>query len=150
MSGTLVVGFGNTIRSDDNAGIWIAEQLSALQLSGVVVETCHQLSLDLLEEFHRFSRLLFIDAAVDGEPFRFDAVGKPNVAVPPSAHHLTPEDLVGMYGQLYGKEVAAFLCTVRGESFEFGTELTPEVRVRAERAVAMLADFLQSNLPLAK
>lgn len=145
VSSTLVIGFGNTIRTDDNAGIWIAEQLAALHLSGVVVETRHQLSLDLLEEFHQFSRLLFIDAATEGEPFLFKKVGQPAVAVPPSAHHLTPADLVGMYSQLYGKEVDAFFCTIRGENFAFGTELTPDTRARAEMAVLELADFLRSS-----
>lgn len=145
VSGTLVIGFGNTIRTDDSAGIWIAEQLAALQLSGVVVDIRHQLSLDLLDEFDSFTRLLFIDASVDGEPFRFEKLGNAGVTVPPSAHHLRPEDLLGMYAQLYGKEVAAFFCTIRGENFEFGTELTPSVRVRAEKAVLILADFLQST-----
>lgn len=143
--GTLVIGFGNTIRTDDNAGIWIAEQLAALQLSGVVVETQHQLSLDLLEEFHRFSRLLFIDASTEGEPLRFEKVGQPQVMIPPSAHHLTPADLVGMYAKLYDQEAEAFFCTVRGENFEFGTELTPAAQARAEKAVLFLADFLRSN-----
>ena len=145
VSGTLVIGFGNTIRTDDNAGIWIAEQLAALHLSGVVVETQHQLSLDLLEEFSRFSRLLFIDASTDGDALRFEKVGQPGVTIPPSAHHLTPADLVGMYAELYGKEAEAFFCTVRGENFEFGTELTLETHVRAESAVVLLADFLRAN-----
>jgi hydrogenase maturation protease len=145
VSGTFVIGFGNTIRTDDNAGIWIAEQLAALHLSGVVVETQHQLSLDLLEDFHRFSRLLFIDASAVGESIQFEKIGSAAVAVPPSAHHLTPADLVGMYIQLYGKKAEAYFCTVRGECFEFGMELTPTVRERAEKAVMLLADFLRSN-----
>ncbi len=145
VKGTLVIGFGNTIRTDDNAGIWIAEQLSAHHLSGVVIETRHQLSLDLLEEFHLYSRILFIDAALEGAPYRFQRVGPPAVKVPPSAHHLTPADLVGMYEKLYGQEIAAFFCTVRGENFEFGTELSPETLARAERAVTELATFLQSS-----
>lgn len=145
MSSTLIIGFGNTIRTDDNAGIWIAEQLAALHLSGVVVQTQHQLSLDLLEEFHGFCRILFIDAATEGEPLRFEKVGKPAVAVPPSTHHLTPADLLGMYRELYEKEVEAFFCTVRGENFDFGTDLSPIAQLRAEKAVRILADFLRSN-----
>lgn len=145
VNSTLVIGFGNTIRTDDSAGIWIAEQLAALHLAGVVVETRHQLSLDLLEEFHRFSRLLFIDAAAYGEPLQIEKVGLPGVLVPPATHHLTPADLISIYAQLYGKEADAIFCTVRGENFEFGTELTPEVRARAEKAVTALTDLLRTK-----
>lgn len=142
---TLVIGFGNPIRSDDGAGIWIAEQLAALHLPGVVVESCHQLSLDLLEEFHAFARLLFIDAAADGEPLRLARVGAPGVAIPPSAHHLTPADLLGMYATLYGQMREALLLTVRGENFEFGTTLSPKVQTEATRAVTLLTDLLSTN-----
>ncbi|MDD5757647.1 MAG: hydrogenase maturation protease [Desulfobulbaceae bacterium] len=145
VSNTLVIGFGNTIRTDDNAGIWIAEQLSALHLSGVVVQTQHQLSLDLLEEFHSFSRLLFIDAAAKGEAIIFEKVGRSERAIPPSTHHLTPADLIRMYEQLYGEMIEAFFCTVLGDFFDFGTELSPKGRLRAEKAVQILADFLRAN-----
>ncbi|MCX6139171.1 MAG: hydrogenase maturation protease [Ignavibacteriales bacterium] len=139
---TLVIGYGNTVRTDDGAGIWIAEKLSSFQISGVVVTTTHQLSLDLLEEFKSYARVVFIDASVEGDPVQFDSVGKPAVPVPPSAHHCTPADLVSTYSQLYGGSIEGYFCTVRGENFEFGTELTAATVQHASSAVEMLEKFL--------
>jgi hydrogenase maturation protease len=141
---TLVIGFGNTVRTDDGAGIWIAEKLSAVQIAGVVVETTHQLSLDLLEEFERYSRVLFIDASVEGEPVLFAPVGTPDVPVPPTAHHCTPADLISTYNHLYNRSIEGYFCTVRGEDFEFGTELTAATEQRAALAVVLLEKFLRS------
>jgi hydrogenase maturation protease len=145
VSRTLVIGFGNTLRTDDGAGIWIAEKLSALQIAGVTVLCVHQLSLDLLEEFEPFTRVVFIDAAAEGEPVRFSPVGSPDVPVPPSAHHCTPADLLSTYEQLYGRKADGYFCTVLGEQFEFGTELSAATAERAKSASALLEDFLRKQ-----
>ena len=139
---TLVIGFGNTLRTDDGAGIWTAEKLSALQIPGVVVECTHQLSLDLLEDFVSYDRVVFIDAAVGGKDVVLEPVGGPDVAVPPSAHHLTPPDLLNTYSDLYGRQIEAFFCTIRGDEFEFGTELSGGTAARAELALSLLVEFL--------
>ena len=142
---TLVIGFGSTLRTDDGAGIWTAEKLSALQIPGVVVECTHQLSLDLLEDFSSYDRIVFIDAAVDGKNVAFEPVGRPDVAVPPSAHHLTPADLIKTYSDLYERSIEAFFCTIRGEEFEFGTELSKETAIRAKSALSLLMEFLSQK-----
>lgn len=142
---TLVIGFGSTLRTDDGAGIWTAEKLSALQIPGVVVECTHQLSLDLLEDFASYDRIVFIDAAVDGKDVAFEPVGQPDVAVPPSAHHLTPADLIKAYSDLYERSIEAFFCTIRGEEFEFGTELSKGTAIRAESALSLLVEFLSQK-----
>ena len=142
---TLVIGFGNTLRSDDGAGIWTAEKLSVFQIPGIVVECTHQLSLDLLEDFSSFDRIVFIDAAVDGKDVAFEPVGKPDVEVPSSAHHLTPADLLNTYTELYNRQIDAFFCTVRGEEFEFGTELSRGTAIRAESALSLLVAFLSQK-----
>ena len=139
---TLVIGFGNTLRTDDGAGIWTAEKLSAIQIPGVVVECTHQLSLDLLEDFASYDRIVFVDAAVDGRDVVMEPVGKPDVEVPPSAHHLTPADLLKTYSDLYGRQLDAHFCTIRGEEFEFGTELSGSTATRTELALSLLVEFL--------
>ena len=138
---TLVIGFGNTLRTDDGAGIWTAERLSALLIPGVVVECTHQLSLDLLEDFASYDRIVFIDAAIDGKDVVLEPVGKPDVEVPPSAHHLTPADLLKTYSDLYGRQLDAYFCTIRGEEFEFGMELSRGTAMRAESALSLIVEF---------
>jgi Ni,Fe-hydrogenase maturation factor len=41
---TLVIGYGNTIRSDDGAGQAVAEALATHALPGVRTQTVHQLT----------------------------------------------------------------------------------------------------------
>jgi Ni,Fe-hydrogenase maturation factor len=100
------------------------------------------LSLDLLEDFSSYDRIVFIDTAVDGKDVVFEPVGRPDVAVPPSAHHLTPADLIKTYSDLYERSIEAFFCTIRGEVFEFGTELSKGTAIRAESALSLLVEFL--------
>ena len=85
---------------------------------------------------------MFVDAAVDGKDVAFEPVGKPDVAVPPSAHHLTPADLIKTYSDLYERSIETFFCTIRGEEFEFGTELSRATAIRAASALSLLVEFL--------
>ena len=56
MKKTLVIGYGNTLRSDDGVGVWIAGQLAVLHLPNVDVRTCHQLFPELSSDFVSYGR----------------------------------------------------------------------------------------------
>ena len=73
--GVLVIGYGNTLRSDDGVG-WVAAALLAddprlagdLSRAGVEVRAVHQLTPELALDFSRASLVILIDAAVDDPP----------------------------------------------------------------------------------
>ena len=68
---TLIIGYGNPLRSDDAFG-WHASRLLAQVLTGqdVDVITCHQLTPELAEQLSRCRRAVFIDADAAGQAGR--------------------------------------------------------------------------------
>lgn len=78
---TLLVGYGNSVRSDDGAGI-------------------------------------------------------------PSSHHLDPLLMAELSRHLYGRTMIIFVCSVRGENFNYGTALSDSVKSRVEEAANRIADLI--------
>ena len=61
---TLILGYGNQSRRDDGVGWFVLEQLAALGLPGVELETSHQLEVEASETISRFDAVIFVDAAI--------------------------------------------------------------------------------------
>ena len=68
-AGALVVGYGNSLRSDDGVG-WHAAGLLATdpRLAGARVLARHQLVPELAVDVSRASLVVLVDAAADGDP----------------------------------------------------------------------------------
>ncbi|MFI5043071.1 MAG: hydrogenase maturation protease, partial [Acidimicrobiales bacterium] len=67
--GVLVIGYGNTLRSDDGVG-WHAAALLAEdpRLAGVEVLAVHQLTPELALDMSRATLVILIDAGADDPP----------------------------------------------------------------------------------
>ena len=74
MSKTLIIGYGNTLRSDDGIGVWIADRIDSLHPQNVDVRTCHQLHLELVPDLIEYDRVVLIDAGMSGEPIAVEHV----------------------------------------------------------------------------
>jgi hydrogenase maturation protease len=143
MRKTLVIGYGNTLRSDDGVGVWVADRIASLHLSDVDVRTCHQLYLELAADMIQYDVVIIIDASASGEPM---AVRKsiPSPALSSSTdHNVSPEILQRLALDMYGVAINAHVYTVRGECFEFGTMLSAPVKERAMRTIILIASLLQ-------
>ena len=62
----LVIGYGDSLRSDDGAGPRVAELLSGLE--GLTVLTRHQLVPELADDFRGRDVVVFVDAAATLKP----------------------------------------------------------------------------------
>ncbi len=123
----LVIGYGNTVRSDDAIGWRAAEALLKAGVPpDVTVITLHQLDAELAGEAAAADVVVFIDASRDGEP---GEVRCARVAAQPSnilfSHQLTPSALMAIVRTLYLVSPEAFEVTMTGESFEVGESLSP-------------------------
>src|SRR6266487_2430768 len=61
----LVIGYGNTLRSDDGVGPKVADAIASLNLTDVEAMSCPQLTPELAEPISRAGLVFFVDAAVD-------------------------------------------------------------------------------------
>jgi hydrogenase maturation protease len=143
---TLIIGYGNQSRRDDGVGWFILEQLAALNLPGVVLETSQQLEIEASETISRFDAVIFVDAAIPEAPEAIQrSVVAPNFQSHAVAHYLTPADVLSLCKTLYGREPKAVLFSIRCCEFNFGTTLTPEVEQAARDVVNQIAEIVRSS-----
>jgi hydrogenase maturation protease len=138
---TLVIGYGNRLRSDDGLGPAAADIVGGWQLPGVEAQTVHQLVPELSEGIAKAERVLYIDAAVPGAIHRCFACDRiaPMRARPAVGHHETPANLLALVEALEGKTPEAWLMSIAASSFDPGDALTKE----AERNLREALDWLR-------
>lgn len=157
---TLLIAYGNPYRGDDGIGAWILQNIKGDRLlyswpessaqepketkkgtSSIDKLVLQELTLDLAETLARYDLVVFIDAAISGQPFTWRELKADNVSSPLS-HHLPPEKLLFYAELLYQKTPHAFLLSVQGDSFEFEEQLSPEAEKNSRLALKQLEDFL--------
>lgn len=136
----LIIGYGSPIRGDDAIGPLVADDLQNRMLpDSVTVLARHDLGADLVPIIASATRVVFVDACLDGEPgriYRQRLDGVPETAAP-MAHTLDPGELLAWARVLYGTRPETYLLSTPGVSFDYGSyRLTPAV----QRARASLAE----------
>lgn len=119
---TLIIGYGSPIRGDDAIGPMAADRLEDEELPmGVRVIGRHVLTADLVPDIVDAQRVIFIDAAAQGEPgeIRCRPLAPDASAQSTMAHFLDPRELLAWAADLYGARPDAFLVTVAGRDFGF-------------------------------
>ncbi len=134
----LVIGYGNTLRSDDGIGPAVAALLPPQPDLEVI--TCHQLLPEHAAAIAQAQRVVFIDAAVGTTP---GAVAIRWVEPEPDGqaltHHVTPSALLAASRDLYGYAPRAALVTVCGNAFAFGEQFSDPVRSAIPEALRVVA-----------
>ncbi len=148
MTGTLILGLGNLVHSDDGAGVQAIAQLQSdpRVQPGVQLIDGGTLGLALLPHICSAQRLLVIDAIDAGEKpgtvMRFEGTALKGLPGKASIHQLGFADLMialELIGESPG-EVVVF--GVQPESTAWGADLTPAVA----RAMPNLADCVTREL----
>ncbi|HVZ63092.1 MAG TPA: hydrogenase maturation protease [Lacunisphaera sp.] len=140
----LVIGYGNTLRTDDGAGRLVAERVEELGLKGVRTRPCAQLTPDLAPDLAGAETVVFVDATV--APDR-DVCWKalvPDDNFPVSSHAVDPRALLALARELYGRAPLAWLVTVPTEHMEIGTELSEVTRRGIEQAIEKVVHLAKS------
>ena len=126
----LVVGLGHPYRGDDGIGILAAEQFEAMnQDSTVEVMVAQELLPELAEVISHIDLLVFLDARAGGVPGSVEVseVKPSEVGIGVFLHTLTMETLLSTARTLFGHAPKAILISLAGESFDFGSHLSPQV-----------------------
>jgi hydrogenase maturation protease len=144
---TLIVGYGNPLRSDDAFGQHAAQHLlSRINNSNVEILTRHQLTPELAEVASHFELVIFIDAAADLPPghLRCERITRSEQA-PSFSHSLTSAALLACTAGLYAKFPEAYCISVGGESFAEGESLSPAVQAALEPLLAQVQSLLENS-----
>lgn len=138
----LIIGYGNTLRSDDGIGPRVAEAIAAWRLPNVRAIALHQLTPELAESLAGAEVAIFVDAragdpAVPGHAgVTFESIAAadaaadadPAEAIAPSEHTSDPRRLLALTKRIYGRCPQAWLVSIPGVNFELGETLSEQAR----------------------
>jgi hydrogenase maturation protease len=131
----LVIGYGNTLRSDDGVGQRVALEIERLRLPGVATLTCDLLTPELADPVSRAGTVIFVDAAID---LPREVQLRPLAPADSSqlmAHAADPRTLLALARDVFGHAPRAWWLTVPAENMEIGDQLSPFAQKGAELAI---------------
>ncbi len=144
MTRALILAYGNPLRGDDGIAWRAAEALqSALRVSARILCT-QQLAPELAEAAADAEIVIFLDAAADGKEGEVTCRAISAQSAPVRfSHHLAPEQILALSGQLYSAAPRGFLITAHARSFKHGDTLSPAAQKMIPRILEQVCALLK-------
>lgn len=141
----LIVGYGSPIRGDDALGPLAADRLAADPPPEVSVIARHILTAELIPQVLEHERVIFLDAAVTGEPgeARCQRLEPDGSRLSSMAHFLDPRELLAWCEGLHGHAPEAWLITGTGADFGYSHY---QLSASGERALESMLDQVRHLL----
>ncbi|HEY9832991.1 MAG TPA: hydrogenase maturation protease [Stenomitos sp.] len=145
----LVIGYGNTLRSDDGVGQAVVERVKAWNLPNVQVLTVHQLTPELAEPLSNADLAIFVDAY----PADFEQEVQVCPLEPASSgwtmgHTSAPKGLLAIAQALYNYYPQAWLVAIPAQNFELGYSLSLLAEQGMEEALNIIDELIREALAL--
>ena len=125
MTNYLIIGYGNTLRSDDGAGQKVATIVAAWKLKNVRSLAVQQLTPELAADIAEAEAVIFVDAIA--------ASKNPQVTIQnlesgdnhySCGHSFNPRSLLNFTQAVYGRVPPSYWLLIPAENFEFGETLS--------------------------
>lgn len=140
----LVVGIGNTLRSDDGVGSYICEEIEALSLPGTVTLIVQQLMIELVEEMTLFDHIILVDAAVNQKDVQFEPITDIDNSPVSTSHHVNASLLQALAMKLYNKPLSLWVCAIPAKNLGNGETISPKTKLFAEKGRDRIVAWIQS------
>lgn len=142
----LIYGIGNPSRQDDALGIVFVEKLQEWvdneKLPNISFDSNYQLNIEDAYDVSEKDVVVFVDASVEPiDGFHFRQIF-PGDAISISSHSMSPESVLSLCEELYGKKPSAYLLTIKGFSWELDSKMTD----KAEKNLNSALDFAKTLL----
>lgn len=144
----LIIGYGNVLRRDDGVGVaaagWLDDHLPPAAAN---VTAVHQLLPELAEPISRCGLVIFIDAdaGLPGGKYRKCSLNPGDTSDRTCGHHQTPQGLLRMAEELYGRTPQALLYSIGGTDFSYGLTLSADVSSTLETVLQDLSDTVSKS-----
>ncbi len=137
---TLVIGYGNSLRTDDGAGPCVAAAVASWDIPGVVAVAVHQLTPELSEQLAIADLAIFVDArlATGGETVEVLPLETPE-ELGLHGHVCDPRSLLALARAIYGRTPRCWLITVPCTDFSLGEGLSITARKGVAQALERIA-----------
>jgi hydrogenase maturation protease len=142
MSKVLVIGYGNTLRGDDAAGVKAAELISQRHPEFEYIYL-HQLVPELAEQIAERDIVFFIDAQKDIKQPNARLIAPGIKADQPRTHFISPESLLSLSQQLYQRIPAkVYVIGIPASEFEFSEELSAQTTLGVNDCIALVEQII--------
>ena len=140
----LVIGYGNTLRSDDGAGPKVAEEVAGLNLPGVRTLSCALLSPELAEPVSQADRVVFVDAATNTCKVELQPLA-PASSSQLMAHAAEPATVLALARDVFGHAPQAWLLTLPVANMEVGEVLSKVTQRGVQTALRKLQELHETR-----
>jgi hydrogenase maturation protease len=148
---TIIIGYGNELRSDDAIGQKVANIINSWHLSDVQSLAVHQLTPELAANLANVNLAIFVDAMMSSEsenvevesilPTEYNSIS--NIISNMTLGHIgDPRSLLSLTKYLYGYCPTAWLVTVPGVNFELGDCLSPIAEIGINIALDKIINII--------
>ena len=142
----LILACGNTLRSDDGVGPWLAEwaQNKYHAVNQVCIISRQQWTPELAEEIANAHSVLFIDCSIDSVPGSIHlAPVVPAAALEAIAtHHQSAAALLALTRDIYSSQPTAKLLTIGAASTELGEQFSEAVTAALPKACRLIEETI--------
>ncbi|MEA5509974.1 hydrogenase maturation protease [Crocosphaera sp. UHCC 0190] len=147
----LVIGYGNTLRSDDGAGQKIAEIVANWNFKNVISLPLHQLSPELAENISQADLVIFIDVQEttnqEEEKPQIKQLKLNNNHTNFNPHHSNPWNLLALTKALYQKEPLVYWILIPANNFNFGEDFSSMTKNAINLALEEIKKILCLTIP---
>jgi hydrogenase maturation protease len=139
----LILGYGNTLRSDDGAGYHIAAVVESWNLAQVRSLAVHQLTPDLADAIAQSEIVIFVDAATTVAELAIESLPA-HAAESFTGHYANPSSLLRLAETLYHHSPNAYRILIPAVDFEFGEAFSAVTQTAVTLALTKLKQWLSS------
>lgn len=145
--GILIIGYGNTLRSDDGVGQLVAMDVEKWNLSQVTSLYLHQLTPELAEKIAQSTTVIFIDASIEAAQVKLTLL--PNrQPIKNWTHHLTPQSLMSLTEFLYQQTPATWLIQIPIANLDFGEAISNLAQAGKDEALVIIKNIIEFRTPI--
>jgi hydrogenase maturation protease len=141
----LVIGYGNTLRSDDGAGQIVAEQVATWKLPNLRSLAVHQLTPELVEDIADVDTVIFVDAVIssqqNSEKIEMKILECDNKYLN-LGHVENPRSLLYLSKIVYNKSPLAYWILIPAINFEFGEEISSLTQQGITQALLAIKEII--------
>ena len=157
----LLLGYGNPDREDDGVAWHVLKGVAGglgitvppspdhpFETFDGRIELIFMLQLvpEISEEISRYDAVCFIDAHTGEIEAGVRAIRiDPKFQNSPFTHHLTPQSCLELANSIYKSRPEGYLVSIRGFSFQFVEELTPDTTRYAKSAINIILEWINTG-----
>jgi hydrogenase maturation protease len=150
----LIYGFGNPGRQDDALGLLLAEfaglWAEQMQIENLTTDQNYQLNIEDAERIAESDLVIFCDASLDvADSFKLETV-IPSLQTEFTMHQVSPSFVLGLCQEVFNKFPVTYQLHIKGYSWEFMEEMSPDAKNNLEKAKEFLGKFLLTKIGFSK